>query len=850
MVNPYLHIVPDFFSAFFMFPFGFEAKEFKNIRKLFSGSQKWKAEDYKVKNGLDYNEYIYFYEHIREILFCPHDSKNNRETDKPSYFKIDYKEKDIFYEVENTKIERPQCVSLKLQNIYLHLFETGVGVLIFEIIDDQSKHKHKYTLSDYLFFLCNGRRVYVPFINPDAKGEDCFKSAFKRENAIEKGECASRIRIKEGDKNLVLEEDFQKSLMEVTQRHKINTEKLSSQIPVLGKNITYFLDINKTTEDVCFKYEKSAYWPLIDDRMFIHSFYSIPKAHNKKPHSRFNKEFLERLKYFLNENTLEFKFSQKLQEIKQVADVWYQLIHIDRSFPTCQNDYLLKKILGESSYNRWSNWGTFYGYSRFSSVMITDIKEAGFLYNHFKTMYYQIAILLFFYRGTLLSFSSRSKDLAREIKKYKNDNFDQIFKDLKGLNQDFIFFRNTYWFREVTAQDQGIEIFDLWSSKLRNRELFEDIQTEINGLYSYMDAVLEKDTARKIDTITILGGIFIPFSIVASLFGMNLYFVNNDLFGCFPKWLKILGSIVIFIIASLIVYRVTQHLYHYLVNKDDKKEKDQFPSIFKLIIVSLMSLRSFFTWIKTNDKQEIKNFVFFLGGHDAEMCEIRNILETRNIPFFDKQLAWGAKASVYEKEIAQLDSIQIPVLIELEIDFPLSPRTVIIDHHGKEAGRGKPTSIEQVAHLLSMELNHWQKLIAANDRAWIDGLIGVGAAQEEIDKIRRYDRLCQGVTEEEETAAEEAIKRLEKYKNLAVVYFRYIHTSPVMDRLYKKYLNIIVFTPESANFSGNGKCVMKLAREFPGGWYGGDLPNKGFWGINQKDQKELDKIINVIRRIV
>jgi hypothetical protein len=232
------------------------------------------------------------------------------------------------------------------------------------------------------------------------------------------------------------------------------------------------------------------------------------------------------------------------------------------------------------------------------------------------------------------------------------------------------------------------------------------------------------------------------------------------------------------------------------------------------------------------------------------MCEIRNILETRNIPFFDKQLAWGAKASAYEKEIARLDNIQIPVLIELEIDLSLSPCTVIIDHHGKEAGRGKPTSLEQVANLLSMELNPWQKLIVANDRAWIDGLIEVGATQEEIDKIRRYDRLCQGVTEEEEKAAEEAIKRREEYRDLVVVYFSYKHTSPIMDRLYKKYLNIIVFTPESANFSGDGKCILKLAREFPGGWYGGDLPDKGFWGINQKDQKELDKIINVIRRIV
>jgi len=36
-------------------------------------------------------------------------------------------------------------------------------------------------------------------------------------------------------------------------------------------------------------------------------------------------------------------------------------------------------------------------------------------------------------------------------------------------------------------------------------------------------------------------------------------------------------------------------------------------------------------------------FVFFLGGQDAEMCEICKILQETNQVFFDKHLCWGAR---------------------------------------------------------------------------------------------------------------------------------------------------------------------------------------------------------------
>ncbi|MBI1938221.1 MAG: hypothetical protein HYS25_08845 [Ignavibacteriales bacterium] len=60
-----------------------------------------------------------------------------------------------------------------------------------------------------------------------------------------------------------------------------------------------------------------------------------------------------------------------------------------------------------------------------------------------------------------------------------------------------------------------------------------------------------------------------------------------------------------------------------------------------------------------------ENLVFFLGGHDAEMEEIRNILAKHNFIFFDKNLSWGAKASDYKEEIEKLKENETAVLSKL-----------------------------------------------------------------------------------------------------------------------------------------------------------------------------------------
>lgn len=156
----------------------------------------------------------------------------------------------------------------------------------------------------------------------------------------------------------------------------------------------------------------------------------------------------------------------------------------------------------------------------------------------------------------------------------------------------------------------------------------------------------------------------------------------------------------------------------------------------------------------------MSKYHFFLGGKDLEMLEIRKILEEHNIPFSDKGLDWGAAASAYGDEIAQVaDQGFIPVLVELKVDIDLPEGTKDVNHHDDRSD--EPAAILQVVELLQMSPSRWQQLVAINDVNFSHGLLEFGATHTEIALVRAADRKAQGITDEQERQAEEAFKQLQ-----------------------------------------------------------------------------------------
>lgn len=113
----------------------------------------------------------------------------------------------------------------------------------------------------------------------------------------------------------------------------------------------------------------------------------------------------------------------------------------------------------------------------------------------------------------------------------------------------------------------------------------------------------------------------------------------------------------------------------------------------------------------------------------------------------------------------------------------------------------------------------------------------VGATPEEIVQIRNEDRAAQGVTPEHDRQALKAVRRAQHLLDprSTVVKIPHGKTAPVTDFLHQAFggpgfENLLVVSPVEVNFFGERRIVRWLARQFPQGWSGGALPQRGFWG--------------------
>ncbi len=254
------NIEVDKFSAFLMFPFSFDNTDYKSkepaewFTSEHSGNniKKWKVCAFELNKGGDYNEFVYFYPYIREILFSTKDKEN--ENDNFYFLKWEKGQKPQVYLEINCGSGSRENTRVKLIDVYLHLYEIGVGLLIFEI-----ENSNKRYLSDYLRFINLARRIYPPFVDNDL----VLPGINKDNNSIEsikKGECPESISIiakdENGEEKVVVEERFAKNLL-------VKKQPINSAI-YLSNLIRYFLDIDNGSKR--FLYENSDYLPIIDDR--------------------------------------------------------------------------------------------------------------------------------------------------------------------------------------------------------------------------------------------------------------------------------------------------------------------------------------------------------------------------------------------------------------------------------------------------------------------------------------------------------------------------------------------------------------------------------------------------------
>ncbi|WP_137177019.1 hypothetical protein [Roseomonas sp. AR75] len=234
---------------------------------------------------------------------------------------------------------------------------------------------------------------------------------------------------------------------------------------------------------------------------------------------------------------------------------------------------------------------------------------------------------------------------------------------------------------------------------------------------------------------------------------------------------------------------------------------------------------------------------FFLGGQDLEMATIADLVRTElgEAALADKRLPWGARAEAYAPEISAWRAQGgTAVLVELPAEDPPAADLIMVDHHGDRAA--EPSALRQVFDLLGLPPERWTRhfaLVEANDVGHVAAMRALGASEVEMKAIRAADRAAQGVTAAEEDSGRAALAaaRATLGGRLLVVTLPHGRSATVMDPLAlgldDATRDVLLLTPSGPQFFGDGRAVAALNRAFPGGWRGGSLPQRGFWGVGR-----------------
>ena len=427
-------------SHVFMFPFRFdyipEKKEYDrefsfykdkgiderlSITKLLEALNReesdWQYEKFDLKEVLKhkqakyYSEFAYFYDYAREALYNMQefDLKKDAFQSELSYYFESKRFNDTKMKPKNhfvittpkTWNKLSKTYTLRIDGISLRIFSTGIGIFSIELENhDYEEIEDIKAINEY------GRRFYPQYLGKDPKKDTIDKPPF----------LAEKIEIiSEGHR--VADETFKLSSLAVGTDNEI---RIGDHIfKLLGECFTQELD----------KADHFYIQPILDDRMFVLSWYG----------NDYLSKHLSEDDNYTHDNG------------------WYEYVFVDRhKDTTVQNDWFKYQLLSDATYDRWSGYKTFYGVTRYSFVALTDAEDFGrdVIRIHIHTMYFQMMMLLLATRASILRFSDEVAAVATLADAEEEER-------LKSLYERYLSFYNRLYFKEVTHQDQGIEIYDI-----------------------------------------------------------------------------------------------------------------------------------------------------------------------------------------------------------------------------------------------------------------------------------------------------------------------------------------------------------------------------------------------------
>lgn len=470
----------------FLFPFRWDVKKgnvFENSNvaigdyKMELKKIGWKDEEFYKDSldHLDYNEFQYFYPFVRDALFdfsqkneniirhLEYDTNVHTDTYKIVYFSNDK---------EQTKI-------LKVNHVLLNLYATGVGIISYHLWNDAyPDFQSILEINDF------GRRLYPPYCSAD------FDLDYVRKSTI-----ALSIEMSIGTNHFY--EDFT-DFLDAKNRAAIFTNEEQK----LPEHVIKLL-VSDNNKDISIQ-------PILDDRMFVICWYKGEDILTKQ------------LVYETTNHNKEFCYSFA------TSDDWYKYIYIDTNSASVYSKTMRYEQLKKNTYDRFVKFlyegkpaPTLYGVSRYSFVCYSgdDFR----IDKHTTTIYYKMVELCLVQRASIIHFSSIVSQLTNVLNQKGDFDKKEVKLKIDKLYRDYIRFINKFHIREITHQEQGIEIYDMLLDNMRISTHIKELDDEIAELYQYANSLEQQSQTEQANRLSFLAALFLPSTLIFSILGANFY---------------------------------------------------------------------------------------------------------------------------------------------------------------------------------------------------------------------------------------------------------------------------------------------------------------------------------------
>ena len=291
-------------------------------------------------------------------------------------------------------------------------------------------------------------------------------------NKVKNSLLAQRLILKIDD-DLIIKEDFEKNY------HTYPVQISNTIMALLGNRFSY-VSKDLKSGDIYIQ-------PVIDDRMFVVCWYTSPDLAQQlcKPTTMKDYGYMDNV-------------------------FWYRYLFADGKGVSCKNDTMLESLLKRHTYDRWVNDRILYGVTKYSFMGIGAEKPPA------HKIYDQLVCLTMVQRASLLHFSNEVSRIAI-LPKVK------LVMSIRSLYEYHILFMNHLYFREVTANNQGIELYERLIEELKILNDIHMLDTEIEEVNEYATLIAQEASQKRTNAITVIGAALIIPSLVTGFFGMNIF---------------------------------------------------------------------------------------------------------------------------------------------------------------------------------------------------------------------------------------------------------------------------------------------------------------------------------------